>query len=394
MSGAERPRTGTGGGAAAGGGGGTGSIRRVAVVGAGLVGGSVALAAREAGIDRVVLTDQDPDVRARARELGLAHEVLDELSETVRDADLVVIAIPSHYVAAIAKDVADAAPMQAILTDVASLKSQLVPEVERILEAHGLNPSRFVGGHPMAGSEQSGPGAADGSLFQGATWVLTPTERTNHRALQELSGVLRSLGARVLALPPDRHDALVAVVSHLPQIAASCLADVAGEAVATSGQAVLAVAGGGFRDTTRIAASDPQLWRDILEGNRLAVLDALDRYRARLDELRAALAEDDSDGLVALLDRASQARRQLVDKERATRLVDVVVPLDDRPGTLAESTTALGEAGINIEDLAMRHAAAGDRGALLVRVEEPAARRALEALEQRGLHAHLEYDET
>jgi prephenate dehydrogenase len=246
----------------------------------------------------------------------------------------------------------------------------------------------------MAGSEQSGPGAADGSLFQGATWVLTPTERTNHRALQELSGVLRSLGARVLALPPDRHDALVAVVSHLPQIAASCLADVAGEAVATSGQAVLAVAGGGFRDTTRIAASDPQLWRDILEGNRLAVLDALDRYRARLDELRAALAEDDSDGLVALLDRASQARRQLVDKERATRLVDVVVPLDDRPGTLAESTTALGEAGINIEDLAMRHAAAGDRGALLVRVEEPAARRALEALEQRGLHAHLEYDET
>jgi prephenate dehydrogenase len=373
---------------------GDGTVRRVAVVGAGLVGGSVARAAVEAGRARVVLTDRDPGVRARARELSLAHEVLDDLVETVRHADLVIIAIPSHLVPAVAQEVASAAPMQAIITDVSSLKSNLVPEVESFLGQSGLNPARFVGGHPMAGSEDSGPDAADGSMFQGATWVLTPTERTDHLALKALSGFLRDLGARVLALPPDRHDALVAVVSHLPQVAASCLADVAGEAVATSGQAVLAVAGGGFRDTTRIAASDARLWRDILEGNRSAVLDALDRYRARLDEVREALEGDDGERLMALLERASRARRQLVDKERPDRLVDVVVPLDDRPGALAETTTALGEAGINIEDLAMRHAAAGDRGALLVRVAEAAAHRALEALEQRGTHAHLEYGET
>jgi prephenate dehydrogenase len=369
-------------------------LRTVAVVGAGLVGGSVARAAMTAGVEHVVLTDADPDVRDHARELGLADAVLDDVATAVAGADLVVVAVPSHLVAAVVREVADAAPMHSIITDVASLKSELVPEVEHILDASSRSPERFVGGHPMAGSEQSGPGAADGSMFQGATWVLTPTERTDHRALQALSGLLRRLGARVLALPPDRHDTLVAVVSHLPQVAASCLADVAGEAAATSGQAVLAVAGGGFRDTTRIAASDARLWRGILEGNRTAVLDALDRYRARLDELRAALDGGDGEALLALLDRASHARRQLVDKERATRLVDVVVPLDDRPGTLAVTTTALGEAGINIEDLAMRHAAAGDRGALLLRVEEPAATRALEALERRGTPAHLEYDET
>jgi prephenate dehydrogenase len=367
-----------------------GTLRRVAVVGAGLVGGSVARAAVDVGVEHVVLTDHDPEVRARARDLGLAHEVLGDLGRTVRDAELVVVAIPSHLVPAVIQDVSAAAPIQAIITDVSSLKSQLVPQVEAFLVQSGRNPARFVGGHPMAGSEDSGPEAADGSMFQGATWVLTPTERTDHRALQALSGFLRDLGARVLALPPDRHDALVAVVSHLPQVAASCLADVAGDAVATSGQAVLAVAGGGFRDTTRIAASDARLWRDILEGNRPAVLDALDRYRTRLDEVRAALEGGDGERLMALLERASRARRQLVAKERPDRLVDVVVPLDDRPGALAATTTALGEAGINIEDLAMRHAAAGDRGALLVRVEEAAARRALEVLEQRGTHAHLE----
>jgi prephenate dehydrogenase len=367
--------------------------RHVAVIGAGLVGGSVALAALRAGVERVVITDVDPEVRARARDLGLAHEVADETAAAVADADLVILAIPSAHVPAVAQLLATAAPMQAILTDVSSLKSHLVPEVEQMLVSSDASPGRFIGGHPMAGSEHSGPEAADGSLFQGATWVLTPTPRTDHEALRRLSAFLRELGARVLALPPDRHDALVAVVSHLPQVAASCLADVAGDAMATSGQAVLAVAGGGFRDTTRIAASDPALWLGILEGNRAAVLDALDRYRDRLDELRDALAGGDGAAVTALLERGSAARRQLVDKERAARLVDVVVPLDDRPGTLAAATTALGEAGINIEDLAMRHATAGDRGALLVRVEEPEAHRAVDVLDARGLAAHLEVDD-
>ena len=368
-------------------------IVRLAVVGAGLVGGSVALAAMAAGVEQVVVTDASASVRQRARDLGLGHEVRDTLAEAVADADLVVVAIPSHQVPPVVEEIATRINMQSIVTDAASLKSNLVPEVEARLTSFPAVLPNFVGGHPMAGSEVSGPDAADGKLFQGATWVLTPTERTDDVALQRLSGFLSRLGARVLVVSPDRHDRLVAVVSHLPQVAASCLADVAGQAVSTSGQAVLALAGGGFRDTTRVAASDPDLWLGILEGNRDAVLDALTSYRASLDELASALEAEDATALRAKLERASQARRRLVPKDGPREVVDLVVALEDQPGALALATGVLGEAGINIEDLAMRHAAAGERGALLVRVEATAAQRGLRALRDQGLAAHLEHDE-
>jgi prephenate dehydrogenase len=365
----------------------------IAVIGAGLVGGSVALAAMAAGIPRVVVTDHAPDVRERARRLGIGTEVVDRLDTAVADAELVMLAIPARHVAQVVEDLLPYIDMHAILTDAASLKSRLVPEIEDRIRRQDGDPARFVGGHPMAGSEQSGPEAATGSLFQAATWILTPTPVTSDQALRRLSGFLASLGARVLAVPPERHDDLVAVVSHLPQVAASCLADVAADEVAASGQAVLAVAGGGFRDTTRIAASDPELWVGILDGNRPAVLAALERYRERLGELAEVLAAGDDEALEALLRRASEARRELVAKEGPQRVVDLVVPLRDRPGELASATTALGEAGVNVEDLAMRHATEGERGALLVRVEAAAAQRGLEALRARGLDAHLEADE-
>lgn len=365
-------------------------VTRLAVIGAGLVGGSVCLAARHAGVPQVVVTDHDPDVRARAQRLGLAHEVAESLPDAVGAADLVVVATPAPTVPAVVAAAAAAAPAGAVLTDVASLKADLSLDVESRLRVDGLGPARFVGGHPMAGSERSGPEAADAALFQGATWVLTPTATTDDDALHRLSAFLRRLGARVLVLPPARHDELVAVVSHLPQLAASALADVAAEVAETSGEALLAVAGGGFRDTTRIAASEPQLWVDILKGNRGAVLEALTHYRDRLDDLRAALEAGDWDEVATVLGRASAARRRLVPKAVEVPVVDLVVALEDRPGTLAAATTALGEAGVNVEDLAMRHAAAGDRGALLVRIDAGAADRAVAALEAKGLQVHVE----
>jgi prephenate dehydrogenase len=368
----------------------TWSPRTVAVVGGGLIGGSVALACRRSGIERVVLTDTDVTVRARARRLGLATEVVDDLETAVADADLVVAAVPGPAVAPVLERVAAAAPAAAILTDAASLKRDVTAAVEARLGAAGHDPGRYVGGHPMAGSERSGPDAADGSLFQGATWVLTPTAATADAALHALSGLLRSFGARVLALPPDQHDELVAIVSHLPQVAASALADVAADMVDVSGEVVLAVAGGGFRDTTRIAASDPELWLPILAGNRDAVVAALDHYRTRLDVIRDAVVHADAEALRRILARASRSRRRLVPKERAANVVDLVVPLADRPGALAAATTALGAAGINVEDVAMRHAEAGDRGVLLVRIAEDAAPGALAALGGAGLAAHVE----
>jgi prephenate dehydrogenase len=371
----------------------TGEVRHLAVVGAGLVGGSIAAAARAAGVARVTLTDASPDVRSRARELGLAHEVVDDLASTVAGADLVIAAVPTDAVGDVLIAAAAIAPAHAILTDAASLKYDLTVDVDARLRASGGDVGRFVGGHPMAGSERNGPEAADARLFQGATWVLTPTASTADDVLPALSAFLRSLGARVVALPPERHDELVAVVSHLPQLAASALADVAADVVEATGDAVLAVAGGGFRDTTRIAASDPQLWLGILQGNRSAVLDALTAYTDRLAHVRGAIEGDDWATVASVLARASAARRRLVPKEQVDEVVDVVVPLDDRPGQLAAATTALGEAGVNVEDLAMRHATEGRRGALLVRVATGSGARAVEVLGAAGLAAHLDTQE-
>ncbi len=373
----------------------TARLPRVTVIGAGLVGSSIALAVREVGAGRVVLVDADAGVRERAAALGIAEQVLGSVPEAVGDADIVIAAVPAGAVPEVLSAAAVAAPRAAILTDAASLKLTSTLDVTSRLSDAKAGPERFVGGHPMAGSERSGPEAADAQLFQGATWVLTPTAATADATLTELSTFLRRLGARVVALPPAQHDELVAVVSHLPQVVASTLAAVAADAIEATGDAVLAVAGGGFRDTTRIAASDPALWIPILSGNRAAVLEALDAYAGRLEQVRVAVAEARWEELRTLLARASTARQRLVPKATPAALAalaDVVVPMDDRPGQLATATTALGAAGINVEDLAMRHAGDGGRGALLVRVAAGDLDRAVDVLTAAGLGAHVEHD--
>ncbi len=366
--------------------------RRLAVIGAGLMGGSIALAARRAGGREVRLTDIDGSVRARARALDLADVVLPTVAETVEGADLVIAAVPADAVVEVLLAAARLAPPGAILTDAASIKGDLTLDLTSRLRDAGLGPERFVGGHPMAGSERSGPEAADGQLFQAATWVLTPTSATDDGVLTALSSDLRAFGARVVALPPHRHDELVAVISHLPHVVASTLAAVAGDVVLETGDAVLSVAGGGFRDTTRIAASDPALWVSILQGNRVAVIDALNAYRERLAAIGAAIEQGDWDSVGETLRHACDARQRLAPKVVTGEVADVVVPMDDRPGQLAGATTALGSAGINVEDLTMRHAGAGGRGALLVRVAAEDQEAAVRVLEGAGLHAHLQPD--
>lgn len=366
-------------------------FRRVVVVGGGLVGGSVAAAIRRHHPGtHVTVVDTSASVRARVLQRGLADAVEVSLPVAVADADLVIAATPAAGVPTVLVEAARHAGTSTVLTDVASLKAPVILDVESQLRALGRAPSQFLGGHPMAGSEHSGPDAADPALFQGATWVLTPTPSSSDEVLGRLASFLRAIGARVLVLPAPRHDELVALVSHLPQLVSSVLADVADDAVRTTGEAVLALAGGGFRDTTRIAASDPQLWLGILQGNREAVLDAVEAYEQRLAWLRDALQAQAWDDVTTLLSRASRARRQLVDKGVRGPAVDLVVPLDDRPGGLAAATTALGEAGINVEDVAMRHAVDSPRGAVLLRIAASDAERGVAALDTRGLAAHIE----
>ncbi len=338
------------------------TVRRVALVGTGLVGGSVGLALGRQGVD-VHGYDVDHGRAARAKELGAVSVVAGSIAEAVRGADAVVVAVPVGHVAEVVVAALDAgAP---IVTDVGSVKAPIVDAVER---ARPDVAARFVGGHPMAGSEQDGLDGADGDLFVRATWVLTPTERTDPDVFSALRSLIVSLGAEVVAVDPEHHDALVAVVSHVPQLAASTLMDVAadrGEQHAT----LLRLAAGGFRDMTRIAAGQPDIWPDICVANRDAILGALDEYVDALESVRALVESSDRRGLLDVLERARRARRNLpVGMAPDEELVELRVPVPDRPGVLAEVTTLAGRLGVNIADLEIAHSMEGHAGVLVLLV--------------------------
>ena len=324
---------------------------RAAVVGTGLIGGSIGLALRARGWH---VTGRDRD-HARA-ERALALGALDQVGADP-DADVTFVATP---VSAVAAEARQAVSPEGIVTDVGSVKAPIVAAV-----AH----PRFVGGHPMAGSEQEGVDGADAALFQGATWVLTPTRDTDPDAYARLRAILSSLGADVVAVPPDRHDELVAVVSHVPHLVAAALMRLAAEG-AEEHATLLRLAAGGFRDMTRIAAGHAGIWPDICVENRTAIVGALDRLLAALSELRDVVDRADRRALLGTLERAREARLNLpVRAPRPEDLVEVRVPVPDRPGVLAELTTLAGELGVNIEDLEIAHSAEGERGVLLLLVD-------------------------
>jgi len=330
---------------------------RALVIGTGLIGGSVGLALRKRGW-RVTGSDTDPTRAARALEAGAADDLLDPGASPGREGyDLTVVATPVDAVAAAART---ALAVSRVVTDVAGVKASVVGAVDD---------ARFVGGHPMAGSEQLGLDGADPDLFEGATWVLTPTAETDPAAFTRVREMATSLGAHVVAVSPLDHDALVAVVSHVPHLTAAALMTLA-SAGAEEHASMLRLAAGGFRDMTRIAAGHPGIWPDICAANRDAILDSLDGLISKLDSVRGLVDRGDRSGLLELLERAHVARRNL--PARLTRpedLVELRVPIPDRPGTLAEITTMAAELGVNIYDFGIAHSVEGDQGTLLIVVD-------------------------
>jgi prephenate dehydrogenase len=351
------------------------AVHTIALVGTGLVGGSVGLACTARGID-VHGYDRDGQRLTRAKELGAITLAFDSLADAVAGVDLVVVAVPVGAIASVVAEALDAgAPL---VTDVGSVKG---PVVARVEDAVPHAAARYVGGHPMAGSEQEGVDGARADHFVGATWVLTPTVATDERTYTAVHAFVRTLGAEVVTVTPSHHDVLVATVSHVPQLAASTLMDVA-TAHEEEHRTLLRLAAGGFRDMTRIAAGHPGIWPDILGANRDAVLAALDAYLAALQSARDLVAGDDRDGLLSLLQRARRARRNLpVGATVATDLVELRVPVPDRPGVLAEVTTLAGRLGVNVADVEIAHSMEGRAGVVVLVVAADGA----DALEA-GLH--------
>ena len=336
------------------------------------MGGSVGLAAKAASWE-VVGVDK-PAVLERAIELG----VIDRAStiKEVRGADLVVLAAPISRISALTRDLA---PTEALVTDVASTKVKIVREAE----AQGL---RFVGGHPMAGSQLSGVANAKADLFHGARYFLTPTEKTDPEVYREVARFVREdLGALPTAVDPEKHDLLMAALSHVPHLMAVALLKVASD---ISPEA-LSFAGPSFRDLTRVGASNPGLWSDILAENAPALGEALGAFAGAMAQLGSEISNRKS------IENRFIAAREAYDAmggiliEGTGKNVEIAVPVENRPGVFAEVTTLMGSNGINILDLYVRHSNT-ERAALILTLDAEAAKSASKLLREAGFRAELQ----
>jgi prephenate dehydrogenase len=356
---------------------------RLAILGTGLLGASVGLGALHAGVGTVVGFDTDDAEAEAALDLGALSAVAGSVEEAAEGADLVLAATPVRTLATVLVQAHAAAP-DAVLTDVGSTKSHLLTELAKA----GVLLDRVVPGHPMAGSEERGARSARADLFHHAAWVLTPDPQIEHRVLRQMTGFVRELGGRPLVLEPELHDRVAAFASHLPQLTATALMGAVGQVEAPA--ALRSLIATGFRDTTRVAASDPDLWVDICTTNAEAILAALDELGDRLGELRSLVAAGDPAGLRAVLAEARRARRKIPAKPGVPgSLREVVVHVADRPGSIAGVTSALGAAGVNVEDIAVDHEPQGGGGALRVWVAgRRSATEAVRVLAEAGWPAH------
>jgi cyclohexadieny/prephenate dehydrogenase len=287
---------------------------RVAFIGIGLIGSSMALSMRRSGlVGSTIACARRSKTRKAALRLKIVNEVTDDPAEAVADADLIVIATPLSAYQTVAKAIAPHLKKDAIVTDVGSVKREAVTAIAPYIPK-GVH---FVPGHPIAGTEHSGPEAGFASLFDGRWCILTPLPRTPKKAVTKLSMLWRKMGAKVETMEPEHHDMVLAITSHLPHLIAYTIVGTATDLGDDLKQEVVKYSASGFRDFTRIAASDPVMWRDIFMSNRDAVLDILQRFTEDLTALQRAIRKKDAKTLEDLFTRTRKVRRGIIDAKQA-----------------------------------------------------------------------------
>jgi cyclohexadieny/prephenate dehydrogenase len=293
--------------------------QRVALIGLGLIASSMAHAMKAQGlVGEIVGYAKSADTRAVALELGFVDRVTLTAAEAVAGADLVVLAVPIGAMAALAEEIGPYLAPGATLTDVGSVKQAVIAAVSPHVPA-GVH---FIPGHPMAGTEYSGPRSGFATLFQNRWWLLTPLEGTNADALARLRGLLEAMGANVDTMDAPHHDLVLAVVSHTPHLIAYTMVGVADDLRRVSNTEVIKYSATGFRDFTRIAASDPVMWRDVFLTNKEATLDILGRFTEELFALQRAIRLGDGDHLHAYFTRTRAVRRGIIEAGQDTAAPD------------------------------------------------------------------------
>jgi prephenate dehydrogenase len=349
---------------------------RIAIVGVGLIGGSIGLAARERLGAHVSGWSRSAATLERAVALGALDRAGDSLADAVADAEAVFVCAPVGVLPAVTREVLAAAPDDCVVTDAGSTKRSVVGAIDD---------PRFVGGHPLAGAETAGVEHARADLFQDATWYLTPTRGATGTLFERLHRLIRDLGARPATIDAATHDTMLAAVSHLPHVFANVLVAQAASAVGEDGEQ-LPASGPSFRDATRVAGANSAIWTDIYLSNRDALIERMDDAIRRLGAVRDALADADADAVTDWNDAAAADRRRLLEAQLAGGpLHELRVSVPNAPGVVATLALELARAGVNITDMALYPAPDHSEGvvALWIAGDEP-AQRALALVAERG----------
>ncbi|MGH2957755.1 MAG: prephenate dehydrogenase/arogenate dehydrogenase family protein [Solirubrobacterales bacterium] len=350
---------------------------RIAVLGVGLIGGSIGLAARSRLKAEVAGFDPDADLLRLAEERGAVSAAHGSVAEATEGAEIVFCAAPVSALPALAAEALAASPADCAVTDVGSVKREVIARLG--------DEERFIGGHPLAGAESAGVESARTDLFEGARWYLTPTERTGGLLYDRVQRAIADLGARPQAIEAEAHDRLMGTVSHLPHVLANVLVAQAATAASEESERLPEV-GPSFRDATRVAGANPAVWVDIFAGNREAVAEEIETIARRLGEAAELLRGGDREALGAWHADAAGRRRELLEAELAGGpLHELRVTVPNRPGIVAEIALSLGRAGVNIEDMALYPAADMSSGAISLYVAgDEEADRATELVRELG----------
>jgi prephenate dehydrogenase len=350
---------------------------RIAVLGVGLIGGSVGLAARRhlEGAD-VAGYDASPEVLERARELGALDRAAGSVGEALEGAEACFVCVPVGALPTVVAQALDAAGADCVVTDVGSTKRAVVG---------ATSDERFVGGHPIAGSQSAGVEHARADLFEGAAWYLTPVERSSGLLYERLHRIVLSLGASPVAIDAERHDRLMATVSHLPHVLANVLVSQAASTLSQEGEALPRV-GPSFRDATRVAGASSGIWTDIYMANAESIAAGLEETAERLSEVAAMLRAGTPGAVESWNEAARQDRRRLLEAELAGGPVhELRVTVPNRPGIVAQAALALGRGGVNILDMALAPAPDMRSGAIAFWIAgDEAAERARTLIEALG----------
>ncbi|KUO51207.1 MAG: hypothetical protein APF76_17110 [Desulfitibacter sp. BRH_c19] len=355
------------------------ALKKVTIIGLGLIGGSFALALKRVRPEiSIAGYDLDEHTLLKGEQSGIIDGYSLKIDDAVKESDLIVIACSLSQTVPMALKAIPHLKAGAILTDVGSVKETIVTKIEEVLPAN----IHYIPGHPMAGSEKKGLDGADTYLFENAAYILTPTTKTSQNGLNTLLDIIKALGARPLIMSPSEHDHQVAAVSHLPHLLATSLVNAAG-IVKDKYPDLLLLAAGGFRDTTRIASSQPEMWKDICLNNRKAILEVLEIHESALTVLKHSILEQNSECLTNTFASAKRIREDIPSgiKGILPELFEIVVVVPDKPGMIGQIAILLGQKDVNIIDIEILRVREGDGGTIRFGfLEREDAQRAVEIL--------------